>query len=288
MTTCAPSATMASVALRISTLTTALALGLYGNASFAAGTASDTSANYAAGNSWSTTAPNLGSGFGAWSFSDNNNSSSGPYAGVYLDLSSYGNSDGVLTGGSAWGSYANGGSGNGFISITRSFTGGPSGSSSLYNQTFSVDLGGAGVGSGGLLEVSLGNAFSFGYGVQPSDNFYLSVGGGAATATPVNFSELNAGIQISVAVTGPLNSTSEGYTLTVSPVAGGSSIFSTSGTFDSSVYNTSSFGLLDQNTSSDGFFNNLNISAEAVPEPSSVALLGLSGVAAIAWFRRRK
>jgi len=266
----------------------ALAVGLCGGTLLAAGTASDTSANYAPGSTWNTAAPNLGSGFGAWSFSDNN-SGSGPYAGVYLDLSSYGNSDGVLTGGSSWGTYANGGSGNGFISITRPFTAGPSGSTSLYNQTFSMDLGSAGVGSGALLQVSVGTAFSFGYGALPSDNFVLSVAGGSGATTPVNFSELNAGIQISVAVSGALNSTTEGYTFTVSPAAGGSPFYTTSGTFDSSSFNTSSFNLLDQNASGDGFFNNLNVSSEAVvPEPSSLALLGLNGVAAILCFRRRK
>src|SRR5579863_8874223 len=116
----------------IKTSALALAVGFCGAAAFGAGAASDTSANYAASSSWNTSAPNLGSGFGNWSFNDNN-PSSGPYAGVYLDLSTYNNPDRVLTGGSSWGSYANGGGGIGYISITRPFTAGPSGSSSLYN-----------------------------------------------------------------------------------------------------------------------------------------------------------
>jgi hypothetical protein len=269
---------------KLSTSAIAIAMGICGTTAFAAGTAFDTSANYTT-SSWSTSAPNEGSGFGAWSFVDNNNSSTGPYAGVYQDLASYGNSDNVISGGSAWGTYANGGTGNGYIDISRAFTAGASGSTSLYNQTFGVALGSAGVGSGALLQVNVGTAFTFGYGSLASDNFVVGVDGNTTT-TPVNYSELNGGLQISLAVSGALNSTTEGYTLSLSPFAGGAAFYTQSGTFDSSAFNTSGFTLVDQNTSGNGFFNNLNISPEAVPEPSTFALLGVSAMTV--WRCRRR
>jgi hypothetical protein len=273
--------------MSLKTSAIALAMGLSISGVFAAGTASDTAANYTGG-SWSTSPPNLGSGFGAWNFTDDNNNSSGPYAGTYLDQTSYGNSDGVLSAGYAWGTYANGGSGNGYVDMTRSFTAGPSGSTSLYNQTFSVGIGSSGIGgSGQSMSASIGSAFSVGYAGGGPDNMLLSVDGGAATPLPVDFANLNAGLQISLAVSGPLNSATEGYTLTLSPFSGGPAYFVGSGTFDSSTYNTSSFTFADVNTSNDEFANNLNISPEVVPEPSTLTLIGV-GVAGLISSRRRK
>ncbi len=255
--------------------------------SYAAGTASDTSANYTAGWGVSTT-PNNGSGFGAWSVADNAGSS-GPYAGTYLDLSSYNNAgDTVLTGGSSWGTYANGGSGNGYIDLTRNFSAGASGSSSLYNQTFSFALSSGGIGnSGSSVSAMIGTAFNLSYAGGGADNFTLSVDGGAANAVAVNYSQLAAGLNVSLAVSGALNSMAEGYSLTISPFAGGTAIYSTSGTFDSSAFNTSSFTFADNNTASNQYFNNLNITAEsAVPEPRSLAMVA-GGLAALLGFRRR-
>lgn len=264
-----------------------LALGLSVSGAFAAATASDTAANYSGTGAWSTTPANLGSGFGAWDFALNN-ADNPPYAGTYLDETSYGNSDGVLSGGYAWGAYANGSPGDGSVDITRSFLAGPSGSSSLYYQTFSVGIGSDGIGAAGSsMGADIGTAFSLSYVGGGADNFLLSVDGGTAAPLSVNYSDLNGGLLISLAVSGPLNSTTEGYTITLSPFAGGSAYYVGSGTFDSSSFNTSSFTLSDYNTSNDVFFNSLNISPEAVPEPSSMLVFGLSGLAALLAFRRR-
>jgi hypothetical protein len=252
---------------------------------YAAGTASDTAANYAG--AWSTSAANLGSGFGPWSLVAVNNNNP-PYSGTYLDQTSYGNADAVLTSGYAWGTYANGGSGNGAFDMTRAFTAGPSGSSSLYNQTFSVALCSSGVGgAGSSLGVNVGSAFNLSYIGGGPDNFSLNVDGGAATAIPVSFSELAAGLQIALSISGPLNSTTEGYTLTLSPFAGGPALDVETGTFDSSSFNTSGFTLVDANTSNDAFVNDFSISPETVvPEPASLALVA-GGLAALAGIRRR-
>jgi len=271
----------------VKTASVTLLLALSGASAFAAATASDTAANYAG--TWSTTPANLGTGFGAWSVSDNN-SGSGPYAGTYLDQTSYGNSDGVLSGGYAWGTYANGGSGNGYFDMTRSFLAGASGSASLYNQTFSIAMGTSGVGgAGSAVGVDIGTAFSIGYIAGGGDNMSLSVDGGAESAVPVTYAQVNSGLLISLAVSGALNSTSENYTLTLSPFAGGAAYDTITGTFDSLDYNTASFTMFDDNTSNDGFYNNPTITAETpVPEPSTLALMTLSGLATLRVIRRRK
>ncbi len=258
-----------------------MALGLSGGMAFAAGTAADTASNYSGGG-WGTTPPNNGSGFGAWNMTVNNGNNP-PYVGTYLDTGSS-----VVSGGYSWGTYANGSPGNGSLSITRPFTTGASTSSSLFNQTFSFDLSSGGVGpSQGDLSVQIGNAFLFQYLGAGSDNFTFNDPTSGLITTPVNFSALNAGLVVSLAVSGALNSSSEGYTFTVSPFAGGSPLYTTSGTFDSSAFNTSSFNYLDSNTTGNGYFNSLNITAEAVPEPTTLALVGLSGLATLV-VRRRK
>jgi len=254
-----------------------LAFSLSGGLAFAAATASDSAANYNISGGWGSSFPNDGTGFGAWTVVVQNNDGP-PYAGTYLD-----NSSTVTSGGYSWGTYANSATTLiPSISLSRAFTAGPSTSASLYNQTFSFAMTSQGVGPGqGLLSAEVGNAFTFAYNGTGADNMTLN-----GNPTGVDYSELSAGLLVSLTVDGALNSPTEGYSFNVSPFAGGPSIFATSGTFDSSAENTSSVTFVDSNTTGNNYFNDLNITAE-VPEPSTLALAA-TGLAGLLSFRRRK
>jgi PEP-CTERM motif len=271
------------------TASTALLTVGSGATAFAAGTASDTAGNYTGG-AWSTSPANNGTGFGAWSVNVQNNNNP-PYAGTYLAGS--GDTPIVDGSGNAWGVYANSAQGATLPAVifTRPFTvGSVSGSSSLFNQTFSFDLGSGGVGPGqGLLSATVGNAFLLEYdGTGSSDSLQLGIDGGALNAINVGFTALNAGLNVSLAVSGALNSATENFTFTVSSFTGHTTLFTQSGTFNASAYNTSQFQFTDQNTAQNGYFNTLNITAEAVPEPTSMAIFAMSGLGALLALRRKK
>jgi hypothetical protein len=265
-----------------------LAFGFSGATAFAAATASDTAGNYTGG-AWNTTPANNGTGFGAWNVNVENNDSP-PYAGTYLAGS--GDTPIVDGSGNAWGTYANSAQGATLpgIIFTRPFTAGHSGSASLFDQTFSFDLGSGGVGPNqGLLSASVGSAFLLEYnGLASGDNMFLGVDGATPASIAVTFSQLNAGLNVSLAVSGAVNSSAENYTFTIAPFSGGAAIFAQSGTFDASTFNTSQFQYTDSNTTGNGYFNTLNITAEPVPEPSSLAVFAASGLGMLLALRRRK
>ena len=103
------------------------------------------------------------------------------------------------------------------------------------------------------------------------------------TPVPVTFAELNAGLTVSVAVGNNPDGLNP-YTLTVSPFTGGSPYATVSGSENGPLQ---SADLFDFDIAGDGFFNNLNITPEAIPEPSTLALFGLSGLAMLLRLRQR-
>jgi len=266
----------------------------------AANSASDGAVNYTGGG-WGTSPPNDGTGFGPWSVSVVNNNQP-PYAGTYLDSSSA-----VTTGGNSFGTYANSAQGTTYPSVNfyRPFTVNPSGYQdpsglgTLYNQTFSIALASDGVGDGNSGPPNSAFGFSlmtgqgagatpvltFEYvGTQANDNMVLIDNNGTDNTTvPVAFGNLHAGLEVSVAV----GSNPDGvnpYTITVSPFAGGPALFTYSGDTTGPIQEADVF---DSNTTGNGYFNDLAVSPEAVPEPATLSLIGL-GVTGLLSFRRRK
>jgi hypothetical protein len=259
----------------------AVALGLSGGVAFAqANPAFDTASNYA-GPGWSTTPANLGTGFGAWNIVVQNNSGP-PYVGTYLDSSS-----GVVSGGSSWGTYANnGGATIPSIDLIRPFTGG----ALSAGQTFSISLASDGVGNGNSgppssaqgfsLENSAGNArLTLEYiGTQANDNMVFEDNSGTTNTTvSVTFANLHAGITAAVT-----EGAAGAYTVVVTPFGGGAPLATLTGITTGPITQVDYF---NENTAGNGYFNNLSI--VNVPEPSTIALVGIGLFSALA-MRRRK
>jgi hypothetical protein len=280
-------------------------LGFAPGLASAAMVASDNGGNYISSGGWGTSAPNDGSGFGPWASFVTNNTSP-PYAGTYLDLTSYNNSPNIEAygGGADWGTYANSGPPAPAMDLVRPFlpaAGGysdPSTLGTLYNQTFSVALASGGVGNAGAaigfsLDIGQGAgavttpALTLEYaGGGPDSLTLIDNNGTDNTAVPIDFSNLNGGILVSVAV----GSNPDGlnpYSVTISPLPGNS-------TFSTPVVLTGSengplqqVDMFTDNTTNDGFFNSLSITAEAaVPEPASIGLV--SAAALMLGARRRR
>jgi len=267
------------------------AIGLSASISSAAMVAYDTASNYAP-SSWSSTPPNLGSGFGPWNIVLQNNTNP-PYVGTYL------NSGGaVATGGYSWGVYANNGPGR--IDLYRPFTplpGGyvdPSGLGTLINNTFSLEMASDGVGGnssfvGFSLQTgqtpSATNDITFEYTGGGSDGMTLIDNNGTNFNTgsnteygTVSFGNLNGGILVTVAV-GDNPDGLNPYTITATNVPGTTTYFSYSGSENGPLQQVD---LFDQQTDGNGYFNDLSI----VPEPGSLGMLALGAVGLL--IRRRR
>jgi len=251
-----------------------VALGLSAGVAFGqANPAFDTASNYA-GPGWSTTPPNLGTGFGAWNIVVQNNTAP-PYVGTYLDSSSA-----VVSGGSSWGSYANsGGPPYGVIDFVRPFTGGSLSSGQTFSLNLSAD--GAGNGPGAAQGFSLETAPGGGgigsaeltiayFGSTTNNSMEIDDNNGTTNSNVgINFAQLNAGLHIAVT-----EGAAGAYSVVITPVAGGAPLATLTGTTTGAINQVDVF---NDNTTGNGYFNNLSI--VTVPEPSTIGLvvIGLLG-----------
>ena len=226
------------------------AFGMAGSAVHASAIASDNAANYQGSggttNVWanssnpsslSPTEPNGGTGFGAWTIS-NQQSATPPYNGS--GLTTFSTSNPINTNGNYWYMYANGGSATARTDAYRAFTG-----SLAAGQSFSVALETQGVGS------SAANGLpSFGFALDSNSGPSLTAGSvsvtsaGTGPTSATNYVDANALFSLSFNELGPAgntnsnltgynglsNTSSSGYVVEVNIAAGGtttSSLLST-------------------------------------------------------------
>lgn len=265
----------------------ALAVAGMSQSSQAALVASDNAGNYATAG-WSTSggAENLGTGFGGWTFSPNPNGGS---AGAFLadTATLLGQTPPIATRGDSWGVYANGGSGNSNINITRGFLPGVGSSATVGTlrdgQTFSIDLASDGITNS--------NA-AFGFNLQGSGGtntpFTLKYQGGGADAMTlidaagghsigVDFADLSAGINVSFTLGGTVANGNQDYSLAIDSISG-SSLATYSGEVSGAL---NQFEVFDTNTSGNGYFNSVAVAGTPIvptPVPATLGLVLAGGI----------
>lgn len=259
-----------------------LTLAASASLSFGAQNASDNAGNYSGwgmGNSSGSQA-SAGTGFGSWNFI--NTEPNGGFSGEFVGAG-YNNGGTINSGnGNAFGFYANSAASDESQAIAP-FIGNLS-----AGQTFSVQGMVDNIGDQGgeigldLQDNTSANIFST-YFVGGLNDWFINVGGNQVdtglgfTKSPLTFSFTQ----------GAGNT----WSFTISALGGSSETLTSASTGDLLTSSTiSQVDLFNQNGADNGnqndnsYFNNLVI----VPEPSSLVILGMSGLSAMFMFRRRK
>ncbi len=251
--------------------------------------ASDNASNYTTSD-WGTASK--GTGFGSWAFKANANGGS---AGTYLDTSS----KGIATSGDSWGVYANNGNGTSNINITRAFLPGVGSLATVGTlrdgQSFNIALESDGISNanaafGFNLQGTGGTAtpFTLKYQAGGTDAMTLTDASGSYSISGVNFADLNAGINVSFTLAGPVAGGNQDYSLSIDKTSG-TSLATHSGMVSGAL---NQFEIFDTNTSGNGYFNSVAVtgtpvSAAPIPASFGLVLAGGLGLAGMALSRRR-
>ena len=270
-----------SLSILVGLTAAVVAAGCFAQSTSAAMVASDNASNYT--NAIGTTGnTNGGTGFEPWAVTLSASGSRGNY----LDTSS----KAIATSTKSWGTYANNGTSS-RIDLTRAFETSLGGAGGKLDpgQTLSVAIESDGIGSTGLLGFSLQTSspisqFTFEYdGTAGYDNMSIIDGSnsGKEYESPVSLgfsSYIGKGMTVDFTLV-----TASTYDLSVTPVGGTTVSVITNGTLPGGQLNQ--IDLFDQSTTGNGYFNSLSISA--VPEPASLGLMAIGGLALLLVGRRK-
>jgi hypothetical protein len=238
--------------------------------------ASDNAGNYT---SW-TNGSNQGTGFGAWNITTSTPDTG--QTGFFLGTSA-GNDSGapglptIDTGGKAFGLYANSGAN---VTALRLFS-----TPLVTSNQFHIQLDNGGVdnlsSTVGFLLGDTSGATIFSLFFNQGDTVYRFTDAGGTTTTNLGFTR--GGLDVYFSLTSPTT-----YDLIVNRLEGGTpSIFNTSRTFGgTSINRVVAFNINAGNTGDRNFYVN-NLSVAAIPEPTTLALLGL-GICGFVTRRRKK
>ena len=249
-----------------------VAVSVFAAASSVSAIGIDIASNYG---TW-TNGSNGGSGFLAWSFSNNNNDTS-IFAGTFLGSSTAGAGD-INTGGQAFALYAN--PSNAFVTASRAFsTALGTGETFTFDLALNFDNGNKGfnlyAGSqGGILNFNVGSG-----GSVSSANAILNPGPGAG----YNYGGNDAVLSVSISKT---STSALAFSISRTSSSGNQGVLF-SGTVSGITEDVTGFqfynsGTVDGSAQNNLYFNNLAV----VPEPASATLM-LLGLGACLARRRR-